>query len=111
MIDWKKQDLEGYIYISFRPAEEYFALRIHGDSMKNAGIVDKCVLVCHKQETAENGEIVVAILNGEQTVKRYKVHNGDIYLMSENPDYMPMPVTPTDEFLILGKAVEIRITV
>lgn len=106
-----QQDLEGYIYISHRPAEEYFALRVHGDSMRNANITDKSIIICHKQETAESGEIIVAMLNGEQTVKRYKVHNGDIYLMSENPDYMPMPVTPTDEFLILGKAVEIRITV
>lgn len=104
-----QQDLEGYIYISHRPAEEYFALRVHGDSMKNVGIMDKCVLVCHKQEIAENGEIVVAMLNGEQTVKRYKIHGNNIFLMPENPDYLPIPVTMTDELLILGKVVEIRV--
>lgn len=104
-----QQNLEAYIYISHRPAEEYFALRVHGDSMKNAGIMDKSVLVCHKQEIAENGEIVVAMLNGEQTVKRYKVHGNNIFLMPENPDYLPIPVTPTDELLILGKVVEIRV--
>lgn len=104
-----QQNLEGYIYISHRPAEEYFALRVHGDSMKNAGIFDKSVLVCHKQETAENGEIVVAMLNGEQTVKRYKVHGNNIFLMPENPDYLPIPVTPSDELIILGKVVEIRV--
>ena len=104
-----QQNIDAYIYISHRPAEEYFALRVHGDSMKNVGIFDKSVLVCHKQETAENGEIVVAMLNGEQTVKRYKVHGNNIFLMPENPDYLPIPVTPTDELLILGKVVEIRV--
>ena len=104
-----QQNLEAYIYISHRPADEYFALRVHGDSMKNAGIMDKSVLVCHKQETAESGEIVVAMLNGEQTVKRYKIHGNNVFLMPENPDYLPIPVTPTDELLILGKVVEIRV--
>ena len=95
--------------VAHRPAEEYFALRVHGDSMRNANITDKSIIICHKQETAESGEIIVAMLNGEQTVKRYKVHNGDIYLMPENPDYLPIPITTKDELLILGKVVEIRI--
>lgn len=106
-----QENLEGYIYIAYRPAEEYFALRVHGDSMKNAGLADRSVIVCHKQETAENGEIVVAMLNGEQTVKRYKIHGGNIFLMPENPDYLPIPITPSDDFIILGKVVEIRIMV
>lgn len=106
-----QENLEGYIYISFRPSEEYFALRVHGDSMKNVGINDKAIIVCHKQETAESGEIVIAMLNGEQTVKRYKLHGGAVFLMPENSDYLPIPVTPADDFLILGKVVEIRITV
>lgn len=104
-----QQNLEGYIYISRRPAEDYFALRVHGDSMKNVGIVDKSIIVCHKQETAESGEIVVAMLNGEQTVKRLKVHGANIYLMPENPDFLPIPVTPTDDLVILGKVVELRV--
>lgn len=106
-----QQDLEGYIYIAYRPKEEYFALRVHGDSMKNAGILDKSVLVCHKQEVAENGEIVVAMLNGEQTVKRYKVHGNNIFLMPENPDFLPIPVLPTDNLIILGKVVEVRFAI
>lgn len=106
-----QQDLEGYIYISYRPAEEYFALRVHGDSMKNAGILDKSVLICHKQAIAENGEIVVAMLNGEQTVKRYKLHGDNLFLMPENPDFLPIPITPIDDFIILGKVVEVRIAI
>ncbi len=105
-----QEDLECYISYNQRPAEEYFALRVHGDSMKNIGIQDKSIIICHKQETAENGEIVVAMLNKEQTVKRYKIHNDSIFLMPENPDYLPIPITPKDELLILGKVVEVRIT-
>ena len=104
-----QQNLEGCVYVSYRPANEYFALRVHGDSMKNAGIFDKSVLICHKQEYADSGDIVVAMLNGEQTVKRYRVHDNDVYLMPENPDYFPIPVKPMDELLILGKVVETRV--
>lgn len=106
-----QENIEGYIYIAYRPAEEYFALRVHGDSMKNAGMPDKSVIVCHKQQVAESGEIVVAMLNGEQTVKRYKIHGGNVFLMPENSDFLPIPITSSDDFLILGKVVEIRITV
>lgn len=105
-----QEDLECYISCNFKPSEEYFALRVHGDSMKNAGIQDKCVIICHKQETAESGEIIVAMLNKEQTVKRYKIHNDSVYLMPENPEFLPIPITDKDELLILGKVVEIRIT-
>lgn len=103
-----QENLEGYVYISWRPKEEYFALRVHGDSMKNIGISDKSVIVCHKQETAENGEVIVAMLNGEQTVKRYKLHGDSVFLMPENNDYLPIPVTSKDTLIILGKVVEIR---
>ncbi len=105
-----QENLEGYIYISYRPSEEYFALRVHGDSMKNAGIFDKSVVVCHKQENADSGEIVVAMLNGEQTVKRLKIVDGRIILMPENPDFDPIFVSEKDTLIILGKVVEVRMT-
>ena len=103
-----QENLEGYIYISYRPSEEYFALRVHGDSMKNAGIFDKSVVVCHKQENADSGEIVVAMLNGEQTVKRLKIVGNNIILMPENPEFDPIFVSEKDELLFLGKVVEVR---
>lgn len=90
------------------PKEEYFALRVHGESMKNAGILDKSILIVHKQETAECNDIVVAMLNREQTVKRFKRYGDNIFLMPENPDFEPIPVTPNDELIILGKVVEVR---
>lgn len=105
-----QEDLEGYIYISFRPKEEYFAVRVHGDSMINAGIADGAVLVVHKQECAENGDIVVAMLNKEQTVKRFKMFGDTVFLKPENPVYEMIPITQKDELVILGKVVEIRVT-
>lgn len=104
-----QENLEGYIYISYKPKENYFALRVQGDSMINAGIRDKSILVVHKQTYAENGEIVVAMLNGESTVKRFKIFGNDIFLMPENPAFEPIHVQKNDDFLILGKVIEVRI--
>lgn len=105
-----QENLEGYIRIGYSPAEDYFALRVQGDSMINAGIRDKSVLVVHKQSYAENGDIVVALINGEATVKRFKLYGDNIFLMPENPEYEPIPVVRGSDFLILGKVVEVRIT-
>ena len=105
-----QEDLEGYVYISFHPKEEYFALRVHGESMINAGIRDNSILIVHKQPYATCGDIVVAMLNGEQTVKRFKMYGDNIFLMPENPDYEPIPVLKGADFLILGKVVEVRMT-
>ena len=106
-----QEDLEGYIYISYRPKEEYFALRVHGDSMINAGIQDGSVLVVHKQECAENGDVVVAMLNQEQTVKRLKIFNNNVFLKPENSLYEMIPITEKDELIILGKVVEVRFAI
>ncbi len=100
---------EGYVYINHSPKEEYFALKVFGDSMINAGIPDGAVLIVHKQAYAENGNIVVAFLNGEQTVKYLKFSGDDMYLVPANNNYLPIPIRKGDEFMILGKVVEIRI--
>ena len=105
-----QEDIEGYVYISYRPSEEYFSVRVHGDSMINAGIFDGSILIVHKQEEAVSGDIVVAMLNGEQTVKRFKVYGESVFLMPENPAYDMIPVPPGSNFVILGKVVEVRMT-
>ena len=104
----EQEDLEGYIYVKYRPKDEYFAVHVYGDSMINAGILDGSIIVCHMHETAESGHIVVAMPNGEQTVKRFKLIGDTCFLMPENPRYDPIPVTKDDELLILGKVVEMR---
>lgn len=104
-----EENLEGYVYVNYKPANEYFALRVFGDSMINAGIKEKTILICHKQTYADNGDIVVALLNGEQTVKYYKEDaDGNKFLIPANNNYLPIPITEKDDILILGKVKEAR---
>ena len=90
-------------YISFDTGGkdgEYFALRVRGESMLNAGILPGDLVVVHQQKEAHNGEIVVALLEDEATVKRLNRKNGEVWLMPENPDYQPIDGR---EATILGK--------
>ena len=78
--------------------------------MIGAGIVPGCLLIVHKQNTADNGDIIVASIDGESTVKRYKESNGTIFLMPENSAYNPILITEENSFYIFGKVVQIRVT-
>ena len=69
---------------------EYFALRVRGESMLNAGILPGDLVVVHRQPTAHNGEIVVALLGDEATVKRLSRRNGEVGLLPENERYQPI---------------------
>ncbi len=69
---------------------EYFALRVRGESMLNAGILPGDLVVVHSQNHANNGEIVVALLEDEATVKRLSRRNGQVWLLPENEDYRPI---------------------
>ncbi|MCJ7471281.1 MAG: repressor LexA, partial [Actinobacteria bacterium] len=75
---------------------------VRGDSMVNAGIMDRDLVVVRKQETAINGEIIVALLEEEATVKRFFKGKSEIKLMPEN-DYME-PIIVSD-VTILGKVI------
>lgn len=101
--------IEGYVYIEQKNAQDYFALRVSGDSMIGAGIMPGCLLIVHKQNTADNGDIIVASIDGESTVKRYKENNGAIFLMPENSLYSPILITENTPFYIFGKVVEVRV--
>lgn len=87
------------------PNIELFGLRINGDSMIEAGIYDGDLAVVRKQRTARHGEIVVATVNDEATVKRYLPDEDRIVLKAENRDYDPIVVTPEDRFRIAGVLV------
>lgn len=100
--------IEGFVYVSYPNPEEYFALRVHGDSMIGAGITEKSILIVHKQQYAESGDIVVAFVDGKSTVKRFKEINGLKFLMPENNNYEPIPITDKIDFYIFGKVVQIR---
>ena len=69
---------------------EYFALRVRGESMLNAGILPDDLGGGHRQPTAHNGEIVVALLGDEATVKRLSRRNGEVWLLPENENYRPI---------------------
>ena len=70
-----------------------FALRVRGDSMINAGILSGDKVVVRPQQTADDGQIVVAMIEDEATVKRLSRRNGEIWLLPENPDYSPIDGT------------------
>lgn len=85
-----------------------FALEVQGDSMKGAGIRASDLLIVRQQPVAENGEIVVALLDGEATVKRLAVKSGEVELRPENPRYRPIVVRGGEhDFRIVGKVVGI----
>ena len=87
------------------PGIELFGLRINGDSMFDAGIHDGDLAVVRKQRTARVGEIVVATVNDEATVKRYLPGEDRIVLKAESKDYPSLTVTPEDKFRIVGVVV------
>jgi len=82
----------------------YFAVKVRGDSMTGAGIVDGDMAVIEKQSTAANGEIVVAVVDEAVTIKRFFKENSRIKLQAENPDYKPIY---RQEVRILGRLAQI----
>ena len=100
------EEVEDYVPYSgggYQPGE-LFALRVSGTSMINAGIFDKDVVIVHKTPTAVNGDIVVALVGDEATVKRFYKENGHFCLQPENDAFEPIIV---DEVSILGKVVSL----
>lgn len=93
-----EQYIEDYILTTMPNPHDYFALRVKGTSMINAGIVDGCKVLCHKQNTAENGQIVACRLNGDEaTLKRFKQQDDMVVLLPENPEYEPR-IVPVSKF-------------
>jgi repressor LexA len=81
-----------------------FMLRVAGDSMVEAAICDGDWVVVRQQPTAENGEIVAAMIDGEATVKTYKRKDGHVWLLPHNPAYEPIP---GDDATVLGRVVTV----
>lgn len=88
----------------FNPAPDYL-LRVRGLSMRDAGILHGDLLAVRKAPEARNGQIVVARLGDEVTVKRLERKGGMLQLLPENPDFSPITVGPGDEFAIEGIVV------
>lgn len=86
----------------------YFALEVSGDSMVRADIHDGDYVVVRQQPIAESGDIVVALLGEEATVKRLSIARDRIELRPENPRFRPMVIGPDDDLRIQGKVVAVR---
>lgn len=100
------EDVEEYIPFpdSKGRDKDLFALHIQGESMRDAGIFDGDIVICEKTPTAQNHDIVVALLEDEATVKEYFKEEGHFRLQPHNPDFEPII---TDELSILGKVISL----
>ncbi len=100
------ENYEGYIHyptgIRPLPDNEMFALRVSGTSMIEAGILDGDIVIVEKTATAENGDIVVALIDDEATVKTFYKEDGHFRLQPENRTMLPIIVT---SLMILGKVI------
>ena len=104
-----EENLEGSLFVDktiVRNPKEVFALRVQGESMVNAGILDGDFVLVRQQPVAEQGEIVVALIEDEATVKRFYKDRNKIRLQPENDTMGPIIVDPQDSSVrIVGKVV------
>ncbi len=95
------QKLDLNQFLIKHPAATFF-VRVEGDSMKNAGISNGDILIVDRAITPQSGQIIVAILNGEFTVKRVKKQGQHLLLIPENPEFPLMEVTEESDFQVWG---------
>jgi repressor LexA len=101
------EEVEGYLLVEARHAGELFALKVRGESMTGAGILDGDVVLVRRQADADHGDIVVAIIGDEATVKRLWRRGNQIALYPENPRFEPIPCDP-EALVLIGKVIEVR---
>jgi len=107
-LDLAVEDHEDYLTVRTRHApDELFGLRIHGESMTGAGILPGDVVIVRRQADAADGDIVVALVGDEATVKRLRRRRRRIELLPENPDFEPIVPEP-GSVRLLGKVIEVR---
>ena len=98
------EDIEGYIPFPKKEGKELFALHVSGLSMRDAGILDGDYVVAERTSTADDGEIVVAMIDDEATVKRLYREKDRVRLQPENPDFQPIY---SDHASVLGKVIAV----
>lgn len=106
-------EIEGYAPIDYSDTENYFWLRVSGDSMINADILDGDLVLIRYQSCADDGQIVAARVNGDEaTLKRFHQSGETVMLVPENPKYSPIPVPvsafASGEASIIGVVVELK---
>ena len=102
-----EENLDGQLTLDdmFPAGDDLFALRVHGLSMRDRGILDGDLVVVRKQEHARDGDAVVAVLGEDATVKTFRRTADAVELVPENPDFQTMRVTEGDDFRIVGVVV------
>jgi len=103
------ENLEGTVPVDRRlvGGRQLFALRVRGDSMTGAGILDGDLVIAAQQQDAQNGDVVVALIDDEATVKRFQRRpDGAVELRPENPEHKPI-VIKHPPFMIQGKVVAV----
>ena len=102
-----EENIEGHIFLetSIPHPENCFAVRAMGESMKEAGIKTGDILIVRQQRLALDGEIVIASVNGETTVKTLRFNNSNVVLVPENKTMKPIPISEEDDFRIQGIVV------
>ena len=101
------QNVEGYVPIpsEYMPNKQTFMLVVQGDSMINAGIFSGDYVVVEKQENAENGDKVVALVEDSATIKTFYKEKDHIRLQPENDFMDPIVISPDQQFQVLGKVI------
>jgi repressor LexA len=100
------ENIEGSVIIDpsfIKKAEDAFALRVQGDSMVDAGIFEGDLVIVSPNNKGANGDIIVAMLDDEVTVKSMKLQNGKISLIPKNNNYQPIQIEEKNNFSVIGK--------
>jgi repressor LexA len=103
-----EENIEGNIVIDStftKMSDDCFALRVKGDSMVNSGIFEGDLVIVSSKRAVINGDIVVALINDEATVKTYENKNGKIRLIPQNDMYQPIEILNNEDFKLAGKVV------
>lgn len=102
-----EQNIEARVQIDpslFRPRADYL-LKVTGMSMRDAGILDGDMVVVHRSPEVRNGQVVVARLEDEVTVKRYRQRASEVWLLPENPDFEPIHVDLRERAMVIEGVV------
>ncbi len=100
-----EESVEGYLDEMLAATGAHFALRVYGDSMSGAGILDGDLVLVRSEHSPPSGSIVVALLDGETTVKRLRLDGRRVVLEPENRNYQPIVVAGERHLEILGRVV------
>ncbi len=79
-----------------------FCIRVRGNSMEGARVYDGDILLVDRSLSAQNGSIIIGILDGEFTVKRLRMEQGQTFLLPEHPSYDPVAITEANDFKVWG---------